>query len=173
MFKKEETKTVTTQKNHTPSLTMISEGTSLNGTINTENDIRIAGKTDGELTSKGKLIVTSSGVVEGDIHVVDADIAGKVEGELRVSNKLTLRQSAVIEGDIYTKTLIVEEGAEMVGACRMGTDAAKAPSLTSSASKSEKSSSGHKSQSTDDSQSSGSSEESKKKTTHNGKFAKA
>lgn len=172
MFKKEETKTVSNQKNHTPSLTMISEGTSLNGTINTENDIRIAGKTDGELTSKGKLIVTSSGVVEGDIHVTDADIAGKVEGELRVSNKLTLRQSAVIEGDIYTKTLIVEEGAEMVGACRMGTDAAKAPSLTSSTSKSDKSSD-HKSQSTDDSYKSGSSDESKKKATHNSKFAKA
>lgn len=163
---------MSTQKNHTPSLTMISEGTSLNGTINTENDIRIAGKTDGELTSKGKLIVTSSGVVEGDIHVTDADIAGKVEGELRVSNKLTLRQSAVIEGDIYTKTLIVEEGAEMVGACRMGTDAAKAPSLTSSLSTSEKSSD-HKNQSTDDSHKSGSSDESKKKATHNGKFAKA
>ena len=163
---------MSTQKNHTPSLTMISEGTTMNGTISTENDIRIAGKTDGELKSKGKLIVTSSGVVEGDIHVTDADIAGKIEGELRVSNKLTLRQSAVIEGDIYTKTLIVEEGAEMVGACRMGTDAAKAPSFKSSPSKSEKSSE-QKSHTTDAERNSDSTDESKKKATHNGKFAKA
>lgn len=127
-------------KNQTPSLTMISEGTKFNGTINTENDIRIAGNTDGELSTKGKLIVTSTGIVEGNIHVKDADIAGKIEGELRVSNKLTLRQSAVIEGDIYTKTLIVEEGAEMVGACRMGAEASKAPSLTTSPNELEKSS---------------------------------
>ena len=125
MFKKEEKKTVNGQKNQSPSLNMISEGTILNGTINTQNDIRIAGKTDGELTSKGKLIVTSSGTVEGDVNAQDADIAGKVDGELRVSNKLILRQSAVVNGDIYTKTLIVEEGAEMNGACRMGSDAGK------------------------------------------------
>lgn len=140
MFKKEENTTVSASKNQTPSLTMISEGTNFNGTINTENDIRIAGKTDGELNTKGKLIVTSTGVVEGNIHVMDADIAGKIEGELRVSNKLTLRQSAVIEGDIYTKTLIVEEGAEMVGACRMGAEASKAPSLTTTPKQPEKSS---------------------------------
>lgn len=131
MFKKEENTTVTASKNQTPSLTMISEGTKINGTINTENDIRIAGKTDGELITKGKLIVTSTGIVEGDIQVKDADIAGKIDGELRVSNKLTLRQSAIVEGDIYTKTLIVEEGAEMVGACRMGAEASKAPTPTS------------------------------------------
>lgn len=125
MFNKEEKKTVSGQKNQSPSLNMISEGTTLNGTINTQNDIRIAGKTDGELTSKGKLIVTSSGKVEGDVNAQDADIAGKVDGELRVNNKLILRQSAVVNGDIYTKTLIVEEGAEMNGACRMGSDAGK------------------------------------------------
>jgi len=123
MFKKEEKNTVTGSKNQSPSLNMISEGTTLKGTINTQNDIRIAGKTDGEVISKGKLIVTSSGLIEGGMKALDADIAGKVEGELRVSNKLILRQSAVVNGDIYTKTLIVEEGAEMNGACKMGSDA--------------------------------------------------
>ena len=123
MFKKEENKTVSVSKNQSPTLNMISEGTSLNGTINTENDIRIAGKTNGEVNSKGKLIVTSSGVVEGSINSKDADIAGKIEGEIRISNKLTLRQSAVIIGDIYAKTLIIEEGAEMNGTCRMGANA--------------------------------------------------
>jgi cytoskeletal protein CcmA (bactofilin family) len=172
MFKKEENNTVSASKNHTPSLTMISEGTSLNGTINTENDIRIAGKTNGELNTKGKLIVTSSGVVEGDIHVTDADIAGKIEGELRVSNKLTLRQSAVIEGDIYTKTLIVEEGAEMVGACRMGADAAKAPSLTNSPKTNDASSSFSKSEKADESSKNGSANQVKKANT-NGKYIKA
>lgn len=121
--KKEEQKTVNVSKNESPSLNMLSEGTKFNGTINTQNDIRIAGNTDGELISKGKLIVTSSGVVEGEVNAAEADIAGRVDGEIRVTNKLVLRQSAVVDGDIYTKTLIVEEGAEMNGACRMGSDA--------------------------------------------------
>lgn len=164
---------MSTSKNQTPSLTMISEGTTINGTINTENDIRIAGKTDGELNTKGKLIVTSTGVVEGDIKVVDADIAGKIDGELRVSNKLTLRQSAIVVGDIYTKTLIVEEGAEMVGACRMGAEASKAPSPTAPLNSTVKNgSSESKSESKNQSSKQGSGSH-PKKVLENGKYIKA
>jgi cytoskeletal protein CcmA (bactofilin family) len=109
-----------TSSSQSPALNMVSEGTKFKGTINSSNDIRIAGHVDGEAITKGKLIVTSSGLVKGDSKVGDADIAGKVEGTLRVSGKLNLRQSAVVNGDVYTKTLIVEEGAQINGACRMG-----------------------------------------------------
>lgn len=160
-------------KNQTPSLTMISEGTIFKGTITTENDIRIAGKTDGELITKGKLIVTSTGVVEGDIKVKDADIAGKIDGELRVSNKLTLRQSAVVEGDIYTKTLIVEEGAEMVGACRMGAEASKAPTPTAPLNLSSRDKSTESKNESKDPQSKQDSGIHSKKATENGKYIKA
>jgi len=165
---------VSTSKNKTPSLTMISEGTKVNGTINTENDIRIAGKTDGELNTKGKLIVTSTGVVEGNINVKDADIAGKIDGELRVSDKLTLRQSALVVGDIYTKTLIVEEGAEMVGACRMGAEASKAKSTNAPKDTSAKSpSSKPKSSDGKDQYSKYNSDTKAKKAPNNGKYVKA
>jgi len=120
MFKKEDKNTVAGLKNQSPTLNMISEGTNLIGKITTQNDIRIAGNVDGEIDSKGKLIVTSTGLVKGGFRAQDADIAGKIDGEIRVSNKLTLRQSAEINGDVYTKTLIVEEGGVMNGECRMG-----------------------------------------------------
>ncbi len=125
MFNNKNNKTVSkTTNTQSPTLNMISEGTTLEGTLNSQNDIRIAGKLKGEGITKGKLIVTSSGVVQGDVKVADADIAGKIEGTIRVSNKLNLRDSAVIDGDIYTKTLLVEEGAQINGACRMGSDSA-------------------------------------------------
>jgi cytoskeletal protein CcmA (bactofilin family) len=120
MFNNKSPNKVNGTSSQSPSLNMISEGTKLKGTINSQNDIRIAGKVDGEVVAKGKLIVTSTGHVEGDVKVADADVAGKVEGTIKVSGKLNLRQSAVINGDIYTKTLIVEEGAEINGACKMG-----------------------------------------------------
>ena len=83
-------------------------------------DIRIAGIVEGESVSKGKLIITGKGRVIGNITSSDADIAGKIEGEVRVSNKLVLRKNSIVDGNIYTKTLIVEEGAQVNGACRMG-----------------------------------------------------
>lgn len=116
---KDTTKSTTNGTSQSPALNMISEGTKLKGDINSQNDIRIAGRIEGEAISKGKLIVTSSGKIEGNVKAKDADIAGKLEGEIRVTNKLTLRQTAVIDGNIFTKTLLVEEGAQINGSCKM------------------------------------------------------
>lgn len=101
------------------SVNMVSEGTEIIGTLKTKSDIRIAGKVDGEAKVEGKIIIASTGHVEGNVDSKDADIAGRVEGEVHVSSKLTLRQSAVVEGDLYAQSLVVEEGATFNGACHM------------------------------------------------------
>jgi cytoskeletal protein CcmA (bactofilin family) len=62
-----DTRKVNGTSSQSPALNMISEGTKLKGTINSQNDIRIAGTVDGEAISKGKLIVTSSGKINGDV----------------------------------------------------------------------------------------------------------
>ncbi len=111
---------VSTQQNTSPSVNIISEGTKLKGNLHAIADIRIGGTVDGEAISKGKLIITDKGKVIGNVTSSDADIAGRVEGEVKVSNKLILRKDAIVDGNIYTKTLIVEEGAQINGACRMG-----------------------------------------------------
>ncbi|MCW9707376.1 bactofilin family protein [Fodinibius salsisoli] len=116
-----------------PSVNMISEGTTLEGTIKTKNDIRIAGVINGEANAEGKVIVASSGKVKGNIKASGADIAGKVDGQIKVSKKLILRESALVEGDIYTETLLVEEGAQINGEFRMTED--KSSSTASSKAK--------------------------------------
>lgn len=103
-----------------PSVNIVSKGTHLEGTLTTKNDVRIAGTLDGEAVSENKVIVSSSGKIEGNIKAVEADIAGTVDGEIRVDSKLVLRKSALVEGDIYAKSLLVEEGAQINGACNMG-----------------------------------------------------
>lgn len=103
-----------------PSVNMISEGTELKGTLKTQNDVRIAGTLDGEAEAKGKIIVSSTGKVDGNIEAEDADIAGHIDGEVRVTNKLVLRKSAIVEGDIYTKTILAEEGSQINGSFHMG-----------------------------------------------------
>jgi cytoskeletal protein CcmA (bactofilin family) len=122
MFNKKEEKKVSSNTNQSPSLNMISEGTSLKGNIKSSSDIRVAGTIEGEAISKGKIIVISSGKIEGNVKAADADIAGRIEGEVRVSSKLILRQTAIIDGTIFTKSLIVEEGALINGSCKMGSE---------------------------------------------------
>jgi cytoskeletal protein CcmA (bactofilin family) len=119
---KKSTNNVSEKSNHSPAVNILSEGTKLKGNLSSQTDIRIAGIVEGEAVSKGKLIVTGNGKIIGNMTSSDADIAGSVEGEVKVSGKLTLRESAIIDGNIYTKTLIVEEGAQINGSCRMGSD---------------------------------------------------
>lgn len=117
-------KTASTMKSESgknmPSVNMISEGTHLKGNLKTKNDIRIAGTLEGQAKSKGKLIISSTGKIDGDVRAMDADIAGTLNGEIRVNNKLIVRKTAVVDGDIFAKSLLVEEGAQINGACRMG-----------------------------------------------------
>jgi len=103
-----------------PAINMISEDSKIEGKIESKSDIRTAGSVKGEIQTDGKLILTSTSHVNGDIKAVDADISGKIDGEIFIKNKLILRKSAVIKGDIHTKSLLIEEGAQFDGICKMG-----------------------------------------------------
>lgn len=127
MFNKEDSNSKNSSKS--PSINMISQGTRVSGDIQSDNDLRIAGKVDGEATSKSRIILTSSGVVDGNIEAENADIAGTLNGEIFVTGKLVLRQSAKINGDINTKTLLVEEGAKINGKFNMSGDILKKAKL--------------------------------------------
>lgn len=136
MFKNDKKKlNVNGTAQKSPSLNMISEDTRIKGSINTQTDIRVAGRLDGEIFCKGKCIVTGSAKVDGNVTSVDADIAGNIIGVVKISNKLILRNSAKVKGDIFTKTLIIEEGAVVNGSCRMGSveqmDSVNEPDFTS------------------------------------------
>ena len=121
MFKKQnKPENVNKNAQATPSLNMISEDTKLKGMINSQTDLRIAGQIEGEIVCKGKLIITSSAKIDGNITTSDADIAGQVLGTIKVNSKLTLRKTAKVRGDIFTKSLTIEEGATLNGGCRMG-----------------------------------------------------
>lgn len=100
--------------------TSISEGTTLEGHIKIEGDIRIEGYIKGGITSKGKVSMSSTGKVDGDIICQNAEIAGLVKGKLKVADILYLKGNAVIEGDINTGKLVIESGVKFNGNCSMG-----------------------------------------------------
>ncbi len=103
-----------------PSITIISEGSLIKGSIQVKSDFRLAGIIEGNILSEGKCIIASSARVVGDISSPDSDIAGAVNGNLVISQRLILRKTAVIKGDIRTNVLLVEEGATIDGTINMG-----------------------------------------------------
>lgn len=100
--------------------TLISDGTTLKGDINSNSDLRIDGTIIGNINSSAKIIIGSTGVVEGDIVGNNADVLGKVSGNIRVRELLQLRGQSVVTGNLYAGKLQVEPSATFNGQCHMG-----------------------------------------------------
>lgn len=100
--------------------TLISSGTTLKGDISSNSDLRIDGTVVGNIHSSAKIIVGSSGVVEGDVSGNQADIVGKVSGNIRAKELLQLRGESVVTGNLFAGKLQVEPSATFNGQCHMG-----------------------------------------------------
>ncbi len=101
-------------------INLVGEGTTFEGTLRADSDVRASGRLIGRLEVNGKAIVAEAGTVEGEIMATNADIAGTVQGEIHVEEQLVLKSTARIDGTIETDRLVVEEGAVFTGECRMG-----------------------------------------------------
>ena len=110
----------TTSANAVQSNNSLVNGTRIEGTIYTESDIRIDGKVVGAIHSKGKVVVGSTGQIEGDIQCKNAVIEGHFNGNLVVSELLQVKESAVIEGEVSTAKLLVHSGSTFNVTCKMG-----------------------------------------------------
>jgi len=100
--------------------TLISAGTTIKGDISSNSDLRIDGTIIGNINSSSKIVIGSSGVVEGDIFGNNADIVGKTSGTIKVKELLQLRGECVVNGNIYAGKLQVEPSATFNGQCHMG-----------------------------------------------------
>lgn len=102
------------------SVNLIGTGTKIKGDIQSEGDIRIDGTLIGTIKSKGKVVIGSTGIVEGEISCQNADISGTVKIKITVSDVLLLKPTAKLTGDIVTGKLAIESGATFSGTCSMG-----------------------------------------------------
>src|ERR1700745_2006942 len=102
------------------SINLIGAGTVIEGDIRSNGDIRIDGTVYGHIYSKAKVVIGSSGVVEGDVNCQNADLSGAIKGKTNVAELLFLKSTANVMGDIVTGKLVVEVGATFTGSCNMG-----------------------------------------------------
>ncbi|MFA5149510.1 MAG: polymer-forming cytoskeletal protein [Candidatus Omnitrophota bacterium] len=82
-------------------------------------NLRINGKFEGNLETKGNLTVGPTAVVFADIIGDNVIIGGRVKGRITAKERLTILPSAIVEGDIYPAKLNVAEGAILEGRCWM------------------------------------------------------
>jgi cytoskeletal protein CcmA (bactofilin family) len=97
----------------------IMEGTSIEGEIKSDSNLRIDGRVKGTINVRGRLIVGQSGVIEGEVTCQSSDIEGTLLGKVNCQDLLSLKATAKLHGDINTKKLAIEPGAVCTGNCSM------------------------------------------------------
>ncbi|GAC1418735.1 MAG: hypothetical protein NVS1B13_03510 [Flavisolibacter sp.] len=128
MFNKDKTQTGS-EKSFPSSATLISSGTLLQGDVKSDNDLRIDGTIQGNVSSSAKIVVGPSGIVEGNIQANGADITGKVIGNIAVKELLQLRSQSNVDGNIAAAKLQVDPAATFNGKCQMGAQAGHVVSM--------------------------------------------
>ena len=101
--------------------TTIGPDAKFKGQLQFEKGARLLGTFEGEITTKGKLIIAENGKLSGEAHAGNIRVEGKVKGNLHAGGKVQLAASARLEGDIRAARLEVAEGAVLVGNCAVGT----------------------------------------------------
>jgi cytoskeletal protein CcmA (bactofilin family) len=100
-------------------INLISSGTDISGDIKSGGDLRIDGTLNGNLNTKGKVVIGPTGKVNGEVVCKNSEVSGVVEGKITVHQLLILKVSSKIFGDIVTSKLSIEPGAIFSGNCKM------------------------------------------------------
>jgi excisionase family DNA binding protein len=82
-------------------------------------NLRINGKFEGTLETRGSLVIGPQAVVNARIVGDEIIVAGKIKGEILAKKKLILLDTAAAEMKVRTPKLIVNEGAVFEGTCHM------------------------------------------------------
>jgi cytoskeletal protein CcmA (bactofilin family) len=115
---------------------IISSDMYVKGNLETEGDVQIDGKIDGDLKTFN-VTVGKGATVNGEIHGQRITISGNVNGQIR-GDEVLLSHSAHVVGDIHHKTLSIDAGAFLQGLCQRisGTEDVKKVDANSKSAKS-------------------------------------
>ncbi|MDF1750887.1 MAG: polymer-forming cytoskeletal protein [Alphaproteobacteria bacterium] len=114
---KQSSSTVASGKAHRPGPpSIVASDMRVLGDLETEGDVQIDGRIDGDLRTR-TVTIGQSAVINGSIRGDTIKVAGTVNGEIRGSTVI-LTATAKVVGDIHHKSLSIDAGAFLQGLCK-------------------------------------------------------
>lgn len=99
--------------------TVIGTETTIKGTIDAQESLRIEGVFEGAINAQGDVYVGEGATVKAKIHGRRVVIAGETHGNIEALNGLEILSTGRVYGDITGDRLIVDEGAIYKGNVKM------------------------------------------------------
>ena len=98
-----------------PEMTVVGRGAQVEGTLVSNESIRIDGQAKGKIAARGDVILSSHSHVEADIQAQNVVSGGTLKGTITARTKTELAQGGRVDGTIRSKVLVVREGALFSG----------------------------------------------------------
>lgn len=104
-------------------ITLLAKGVVLKGEIHVEGTVRIDGRLDGDIQTKGQVIIGEDGLVQGTITAGTVVSSGRIKAKVMANERVHLMKTATLIGEVLTPLLLIEEGAKLQGVMDMGVTA--------------------------------------------------
>jgi cytoskeletal protein CcmA (bactofilin family) len=114
------TSTNTTATTSTNASTFLADGSSFTGKAQIAGTMRIEGKADGELEATESIIVGKSGLVQATLKTRRAVLNGRFNGKIDATDRVELQNGSRVEAEIHAKNMVMEDGVQFSGNCRVG-----------------------------------------------------
>ncbi|MBI5411532.1 MAG: polymer-forming cytoskeletal protein [Nitrospirae bacterium] len=101
--------------------TFLGRGVDFKGVVNFDGTVRIDGRLEGEIHTKGTLVVGEHAVIKGIVTTGTLITSGKIQGNITALEKVQILKPGILIGDVRSPAFSMEEGAHFHGMCDMGT----------------------------------------------------
>ena len=101
-------------------ITLLAKGVELQGEIRVDGTVRIDGRLEGDIHTKGQVIVGEDGVVKGTIAAGVLISSGRIKAAVTASERVQLLKTGILMGEVHTPVFAMEEGAKFQGTSDMG-----------------------------------------------------
>ncbi len=101
-------------------ITLLARGVLLKGEIRVEGTVRIDGRLEGDLQTKGTVVIGEDGVVQGTITAGVIINSGKIKATVTATERLQLLKTGVLVGEVHAPAFSMEDGSKFQGTSDMG-----------------------------------------------------
>lgn len=101
-------------------ITLLAKGVLIKGEIRVEGTVRIDGRLEGEIHTKGTVVIGEDGVVQGTVSAGIFINSGKVKATITASERVQLLKTGMLIGEVHTPNFAMEDGAKFQGLSDMG-----------------------------------------------------
>lgn len=100
-------------------IAFIGPGVVFKGTLTFEGVLRVEGQIEGQIMTRGTLIVGPGASVQAEIHAGKVVSCGRIIGNIQALEGVQFMKPGAFDGIVRTPSLSIEEGVQFNGTCEM------------------------------------------------------